>query len=335
MSEPWPDIPALETAGWTALAVASICGSALCSGIELGLYSLNRVRLDLRVAGRSPGSAILKNEIEHPARLVSTLLIGNSAFHYVFAASTGALLAAGGLSDAATLAVNFAIVAPLLLIFGEALPKELFRVEADRLTYVFARPLRLLRAALTLLGVLPLVAAVARAVERAAGLKPDEHLSDARQRMAVLLKEGASSGAISESQSSLVDRALSLRDATVEDEMVPWDQVRRVSLDTDRARLVRFAANQPSSRLPVVDRSGRAVGILRQLDLYTSAPDLPLQQLLTPPVRLDPETPVLDAIQIILTSPAKMGIVERDGRAIGIVTAKDLAEPLTGELPDW
>ena len=337
MSDPLPAMSAIETVGWWALGLTSLAGSALCSGIELGLYSLNRVRLDLRAGARSPDgrAAILKDEITHPGRLVSTLLIGNSAFHFLGAAASGALIAGSGLSDTGAMAVNFAIVAPVMLVFAEALPKELFRVEADRLTYIFARPLRLLRALFTVTGVLPLVAVASRLTERAAGLKPDEHLGDARQRMAMLLKEGAASGPLSESQSTLVDRALSLRDATVGDEMVPWDQVRRVSIDTDRARLVRFAAGQPSSRLPVIDRAGRVVGVLRQIDLYTSPAEVPLEQFLSPPVRFDPDTRVLDAVQTLLTSPARLGIVERDGRAIGIVTAKDLVEPLTGELPDW
>ena len=337
MNHDVPDMSTLEAIGWTALGVVGLAGSALCSGMELGIYSLNRVRLDLRIAARPPrpSATIIKDEIQHPGRLVATLLIGNNLFHYLIASASTAILAGAALSDAGAVAANFAIILPLVLVVGEALPKELFRVEADRLTYVFARPLRLMRAVFSLIGILPLVSVVARLAERLAGLKPDEHLGDARQRMALLLKEGASSGALSESQTSLVDRALALRDETVEDEMVPWDQVRRLSSDTDRARATRFAASQPSSRLPVVDRAGRVVGILRQIDLYTTPSDVPLEQLLTPPVRFDPETRVLDAVQTLLTSPSRLGVVERDGRAIGIVTAKDLVEPLTGELPDW
>jgi len=337
MSDPMTSTQIIETIGWWSLGLVSLAGSALCSGIELGLYSLNRVRLDLRAGAHPPqrSAVMLKDEIQNPARLVSTILIGNNAFHFLVAASSAAIFAGANLSDAQAAALNFAVVAPILLIFSEALPKELFRVEADRLTFVFARPLRLLRVLFTVTGVLPLVAAIARLTERAAGLKPDEHLGDARQRMAMLLKESAPASQLSESQSSLFDRALALRDETVEDEMVPWERVRTITAETDRARAVRVVSAQASSRLPVVDRAGRVVGVLRQIDLYTTPPDVPLERLLTTPVRFDPDTPVLDAAQTLLSSPARLGIVERDGRAIGIVTAKDLVEPLTGELPDW
>jgi CBS domain containing-hemolysin-like protein len=30
-----------------------------------------------------------------------------------------------------------------------------------------------------------------------------------------------------------------------------------------------------------------------------------------------------------------MGVVERNGAGVGIVTQKDLVEPLTGDLRDW
>lgn len=327
----------VETAGWWGLALVGLLGSAVCSGAEMGCYTLNRVRLHLRAHRHPPDHAarLLKAEIDRPARLVSTVLIGNNVFNYCGAVATATLLERAGMSDPVVLTVEILVLTPVLLIFGDALPKELFRLEADRLTYAFARPLALMRRFFTLLGVLPLVQACARWAERLAGLKSEgEHLGDARQRMAMLLKEGGASGVLSESQATLLDRALSMRETTVEDEMVPWDRVARLLVDWDPARIMQAVRGQARSRLPVIDHTGRVIGVLRLVDLYVR-PGVPLTDLLTEPARLQPELPVLEALRPVTLAQGRLGIVERHGRPVGLVTAKDLVEPLTGELPDW
>ncbi len=299
-----------EMIGWWLLGILGVAGTALCSGVEMGSYTLNRVRLNLRVLRSPPDHAarLLKRELDEPGRMVTTLLIGNNIFHSITAAAAAALLSAAKLSELGLVVANFFVVAPALLIFGEAVPKEIFRVEADRLTYRFARPLATFRWLLTIIGVLPLLTWCAKSAERLAGLTGEtvEGAGNPRQRMALLLKEGALSGALSALQTTLVDRA----------------GVRR------------YAADQPSSRLPVVDRAGKVVGVLRQIDLHTR-PLATLAQLMREPPRLPPEMPVPDALGIVMHSEARLGVVERQARPIGIVSARDLAEPLTGELADW
>lgn len=318
---------------WSLIAVGGI-GSCLASGLELGSYSLNRVRLMLRAGSGADRSArLIRSELDKPDRLLATLMIGNIASGALITYAVHALMQ--GESQARIMLVNVALVAPLMFVFCEAIPKELFRVDADRLTYPFALPLVLFRAVLTWIGVIPIAMGAARLVERLAGFRGQgEHFSDARQRMALLLKEGGSGGVLSESQSTLIDRALTFRSTLVGDEMIPWNQVRTLSIDWDRARMVRFAAAQASSRLPVLDSRGRVLGVLRQIDLHTF-PDAPIESLLRRPATLHPSMGVLDALRRIQAADAPLGIVERDARPIGMVTAKDLVEPLTGDLPDW
>lgn len=324
---------ALTLLWWCVIALGSI-GVMLVSGIELGCYSLNRVRLALRAGSAGDRAArLIKSELEKPDRLLATLMIGNVAFSALITNATHALMK--GESELRIVLVNLLVVAPLAFVFCEAIPKELFRVDADRLTYPFALPLAAFRSLLTYTGVMPIVMGSARLVERLAGFGAQgEHLSDARQRMALLLKEGGSGGVLSESQSSLIDRALTFRSTLIGDEMIPWMQVRTLSIDWDRAKIIRFAAAQPSSRLPVVDAKGRVLGVLRQIDLHTF-PDAPIENLLRRPAMLSPSMGVLEALRRIRAADAPLGIVERDARPIGLVTAKDLVEPLTGELPDW
>ncbi|MCC6969047.1 MAG: DUF21 domain-containing protein [Phycisphaerales bacterium] len=322
-----------ERVGWWALLGFGVVLSTLASGVEMGCYSLNRVRLMLRASNpRDTAARRIRVELERPDRVLSTLMIAQTLAGAMVTQSLVALLGARG--DGEIFLLNVLVVAPLMFIFCDAGPKELFRLEADRLTYRFAWPLSTLRVLFTYTGVMPALMGGARLIERVLRIPSDNtHIADARQRIALLLKEG-SDGVLSESQSSLIDRALTFRSTLIGDEMIPWSQVRTISIEWDRARMVRVAAAQASSRLPVVDSKGRVLGVLRQIDLHTF-PEVSIESLLRRPAMLSPSMGVLDALRRIRGADAPLGIVERDARPIGLVTAKDLVEPLTGELPDW
>lgn len=325
-----------ELALWWTLMLVALTASSCFSGVEVGCYTLNRVRLDLR-AGRTsrPDRAahVLKSELEQPDRLLAALLIGNNIVNYLGALAMTTLLETGGRTPGQVAVITTLVLTPVLFVFGEALPKELFRVEADSLTYRFARVLSGMRIVLTLTGVLPLARVMSRAIEVAAGLKA-EHISDARQRVAALLKEGAGQGELSEAQVSLVDRALVFGRVRVSDEMVRWAKVRSVPLECSRVQAMRAIGSVSHARIPVVNKAGVVVGVLHQADLHTR-PDQSVAQLMTPPVRVKAQTPARDALLAIRRARTGVAIVEdASGRPVGLVTIKDLIEPLTGEIAD-
>lgn len=321
---------------WWSLAALGILGSALCSGAEMGCYSVNRVRLDLRAGDARPDrlARLLRREISRPDRLLPTVLIGNNGFHFLLSVATTALLTGAGHSDTAIATINTLVLTPIVFIFGETLPKVAFREHADRLTYAVAPWLKAMRLLFTATGIVPALGLLIRAVRRVLRLPAQDVLIDPRARIAYLLKEGASEGALSQTQSTLIDRALAFRKTTVSAEMVPWSRVVAYPASWDRARMLRMIAQSPHSRVPLTDPAGRVVGVLRQIDLYLN-PDASPAQLAVPVARLSPATSVHEALRRLRASPSRVGIVEHHARPIGLVAVKDLVEPLTGELADW
>lgn len=319
---------------WGGVYVAAVGTAALINGVELGCYSVNRVRLDVRAERDKPAdirARRLRRELSKPDVLLSTLLIAANVMGFVGAVALTEVFERSGMSKAGTAVLSAAVLGPCLFVFGDAVPKELFRVNAERLTYALSGPLTGLRLGLTYTGVLPVVRGLTRLAERALGLQ-GEGISDARQRIAQLLKEGAGAGVLSESQVSLMDRAMLLRGVKVRDEMVPWTSVRVIAADADRGRLLRVLGDVPHVRLPAVDRSGRVVGVLRQIDLHLR-PEVAPAALLREPARLRETWGVREALVAVRASPARLGIVEDDaGKPVGVVTPKDLIEPLTGEI---
>ena len=60
--------------GYGVLSLLGVVFSALFSGLETGLYTLNRVRLLVRAGRRDPSAMRLHEELEHPNRLLTTLM---------------------------------------------------------------------------------------------------------------------------------------------------------------------------------------------------------------------------------------------------------------------
>jgi putative hemolysin len=316
-----------------AMLVLTFAASALASGMEIGSYAVNRVRLDLR-SGRTPpddGARILAGELRFPARLLATLLISNNIVNAIAAEATSSLLTASGYGNVTIAIINTLVLGPLLFVLGDAVPKELFRVEADRLMPLFSRALRLVRVLLTIIGILPLVRWVTSLLERL--LKLPRNASDsARERMAMLLKEGAGHGVLSESQVSLLDRALAFRDVKVEDEMVEWRDVIVLPASGERSRMLDLVAGSTHTFFPLVDRTGRVIGVLRHLDLYTQTKRSP-HECVQSAVYVRVATPAREAMAMLHRARSKIAIVvDASDRPLGIVTARDLVRPLTGDL---
>jgi CBS domain containing-hemolysin-like protein len=325
----------LELVGYAALALVGFTLSALFSGIETGVYTLNRVRLTVRVAQRDPAARRLKRELDNPNRALSTVLFGTNASNYAASYGLAALLHHFGLEDWTLIAVEAAVFTPLLFVFAETLPKDLFRTHTDSWTYRLSGPLVVARWGLVLCGFLPIVYGFGQLASRLFGASTERVVS-ARQHMSHLIKEGMGAGLLTESQTTLADRALATRARTVGNEAVAWSKVVTVPESADRALREAIMRRSPYSRFPVIDQAGRVQGILTLLDALLE-PARTTTELLRDATTFGSSTPLRDALATLRARRQTMAIiVGPDGMSpIGLVTLKDLVEPITGELAAW
>ncbi len=142
-----------------ALLLIGILASAFFSGIETGVYSMNRLRLSLLAERQGQVRAkLLHSIVSREDLLLCVFLIGNNLANGL-TAQVGEILASGWLPDPRWSAVVTALLlTPVLFMTSEAVPKHLFRLHSESWPYASARTLslsRLLLAPLVLL-VLPL-----------------------------------------------------------------------------------------------------------------------------------------------------------------------------------
>lgn len=314
---------------FSLMVLAGVTLSALCSGIETGVYTLNRVRLALRVARGERRALILRDEIDRPNRLLSALLIANTIASDVVAIGMSHLFDGLSMGPIASVVVNTIVVVPLLFIFGEVLPKDLFRRIADRAILPMAPSLRAGRLLLTWCGLVPLVQGVSAIVLKRLGATAESTLSS-RQRVARLFEEGAGSGVLTEDQVSLAERVMGVAGRTVSERMVPWRRTLTLRSDADRRTNAAILRQGRFSRFPVVGADGRVVGVVASLDLLT-APDRPVADMLHAACWVTPETKLLDALEALRRDRAKLGLVGDPSRPpVGVISLSDLVEPLVG-----
>ncbi len=322
---------------WSVLMTAGFLGSALFSGMETGAYRLNRVRLYVQSAQGRSSARSLERVVSKPASLIGTLLIGNNLCNYAGTAGLGVILNAMDLPVWQAVVVNTLLVTLILFIFGETLPKDLFAANADRLMYPLARLLVVLRTLFTWTGLLPIVVALSALAVRLVG-KAEGGALTPRKRVAQMVNEGAGVGLISSEQTAIAQRALALSNRRLLAECTPWSSVVTVSADSGWQALRRLAKQTPRSRLPVIDSRGGVLGVTDLIDalLIDKAETKPAAAAMQPAVGLPGDMTVKQALTRLQREHIGLAIVMgADGRPAGVVTVKDLIEPLTGELKHW
>ncbi|MEM1329494.1 MAG: CNNM domain-containing protein [Planctomycetota bacterium] len=328
---------------WAAIGLAGVVGSAVFSGLETAFYAANPVRRAIRASAGDASAGLAEREYANRSGVLATLLIGNNLFNYLGSIGVAALLTAAGMGEIGILVVSAVVLTPLLFVFGESVPKELARRFADAFSELAALPLRVIRLGLTGLGILPLVLLFARAATRLTPVGGEGPAPlEPRARVAALLQESAGFGAITAKQADLVERSLALEQATVGEEAVAWADVQLASIDWDHDTALQRLAGSRHSRVPVVDRRGQPIGVLTQIDLYLN-PGASVRDVVEPVLTLDPSISVRDGIEAMQQQSARLAVVvtgdgsarQRRARPRGIVTLKDLVEPLTGELQAW
>ncbi|MDG2422520.1 MAG: CNNM domain-containing protein [Phycisphaerales bacterium] len=318
--------------GWILMGLfvlVGVIGSALYSGAETGLYTLSRVRLDVRSSEGDRRARSLKRLVAKPALMLAVLLLANNICNYMGSYGIAGMLNASGFTPGQSVVINAIILVPLLFVFGEVLPKDLFRQNTDRWSYSCAGLIEGTRRLLTWTGLAPLVAAVGSKLGH-----DDSTIVPARQRMASLLREGMSIGVLTESQTELVDRALLLRDRPVINEMIAWESVQTITADADASTRSEIASSQSHTRLPVVDEKGHVTGIVSIIDLLLH-PEQSMTEQLQRPVVISTTLTVQEAMAHLRDHQASMAIIQEGDKPRGIVTMKDLVEVLIGELTAW
>ena len=320
-----------ESFVWIALLLAvGIFFSAFFSGTETGFYRATRVRLVLDALGGSITAKCMLWMINRPSIFVATTLIGNNLANYVTSAAIviGAerLFRGSYFAEFAEMLAPL-VLAPLVFVYGELLPKNLFFHAPNRLLRAVG-PLFLICAVL-FLPLSLLVWALNKVLQTILGESPQRvRLTLARKELQQVLSEGHQVGLLRPSQQHLAQSLFSMAEQKAIHSAIPAGRITRISHDMNKADVLRLAHRQKVSAYPVEGSDGNLIGYLRVIDLY-------LQEAaeiddIRPLIEIPDDENHLSALMRLQAAGESMGRIVNasSGETVAIVTTKQLSEPL-------
>jgi putative hemolysin len=316
-----------------------IAMSAFAAAAETGSYTLNRLRLRVRSEQGDSQARRLDALMRRHEDLVISLILTNVAADYLATVCTAVLLLRAAVAPQWVDVYTTAILTPLLLVYGAMVPKDWFQREADRWMYPLALPLRGLVAAARGSGLVWALRALPGAILRV--IDPDRaaqvDVLSSRGHVERLLHEGAARGGLSEFQRDTMGRIMGMSVVRLGTVMVPRERAAMVPIDIPRDDFLRIARMSHFSRLPVYRGDPRrVVGVVSVFDVLTDAQRRPITEHLHPPLLLSAELTVSAGLIRLQRAHQFMAIiVNRREECVGLLTMKDLAEEIVGELEAW
>lgn len=326
--------------------------SAFYSGSETALVSVNKIRINQLVESENTKASIIHRLVESPQRMLALTLVGTNLANVLIAQFGEGLVSRGFPNLTVTLqgAIATVGITTLLLIFGEILPKTIFRVKADALALRYAYLLRLSEWVLA-----PLIYFVQTLTQFI--VKPGDKGSsrpspDAqREELRLLATMGERSGNLYTDQRRMIHSLLNLQDRTVEQVMVPLVDIVAIEKNTRCEDFLQIAADSGFSRIPVYEeRIYNTVGVVNLLDViyndvesetasnsHDESDTLP--ETVEPFIRKVlhvPESKNINALlkEIQHTRHTMVFAVDEYGGTVGLVTIEDLVEEIVGEFSD-
>ncbi|TNE91223.1 MAG: HlyC/CorC family transporter [Deltaproteobacteria bacterium] len=311
-----------------AIVLACLGLQAFFSGSEMALVSADSLKLSARAKEGNRGAELALSMLEAETRLLGTCLIGTnlSLITGTTVASLVILARPGAQPWLPT-----AIMVPMLLVFGEALPKTVGNYHGTTLAPYLARPLRIAQLLFTPL--LALVTAWDRLLSSVTGVVDSAGVT--RQEILLLLDE-KSDGPIAEGDVRLIKRIFQITETPVEDVMTPLVQVHALAEDADVAEAVQAFIRTGHSRLPIYrDRVDNLIGVLHHQDVLFGDADASITDL----VREASYVPESKRVDELIREMREirvhfMVVVDEYGGGVGVITLEDLLEEVVGEIHD-
>ncbi|MCH7833533.1 MAG: HlyC/CorC family transporter [Proteobacteria bacterium] len=316
------------------LLVALLLLSAFFSGSETALMSLNRYKLRHRAREGHRGAKLAERLLQRPDRLLGLILLGNNLAN--FSAAALVAIIAFKLGGQPAVALGTLILTLVVLIFSETAPKTLAALHPERVAFPAAMiyyPLSKITYPLVWLinvasnGVLYLFGVRDNSV-------PSHSLSHEELRTVV----HEAGGRISNRYRQMLISILDLEKVTVDDIMVPHNEIVGIDLDDDIHVIERIIATSQHTRLPVYeDNIDKVVGILhlrRLANLAQHSLDKDaLKRLLEEPYFVPEGTPLsMQLVQFQRRRERVALVVDEYGDIQGIVTLEDILEEIVGEF---
>ena len=241
-----------------ALLIILLLLSAFFSSSETGLMSLNRYRLR-HLAKKNHGAAAANKLLQNPDRLIGLILLGNN-FVNILASSIATIIALR-LGGQAAIAIGAGLLTFVVLIFSEVAPKTVAALYPEKIAFpaalIYTPLLKLLYPVVWIINVL--ANTLLRLFRINLDQTSDENLSPEELRTVV----NEAGTLIPKRHQNMLLSILDLEKVTVEDIMVPRNEINGIDLNDDWSVTLELLTHSQHTRLTVFrDDINQVVGFI-------------------------------------------------------------------------
>lgn len=318
---------------WSIVFLALLGLSFLFSGFENGIISVNMLELESKAKKDKSSSRLLAN-LRHPDKLLGTTLLGNNVVNILLA--TLSTYVAKTYIKAFDARYTALFIGAIVLVFGEVVPKLIFRDHADafvpkvfpfmQFVYFVFKPL--------ILGVSWLNAKLRKWLKITEGNDFNYLTKDDLSYLISLTKDDPAD----EPQIDMIEDALDFTEQVARNVMVPRTELVAISETATVSEAIDIAREEGYTRYPVYGKDLDDIkGILIIYDVlkreYTA--ETPLSNLIHQPF-FTPENTNLDVLLREMQKHRRSIaiVVDAYGGTSGIVTMEDIMEEIFGDIAD-
>ena len=314
-----------------------LLAEALFSGAEIAIVSADRARLRAKAEEGNRGASLALDLLEKPEWLMGTILTCHNA-SFVTNVSLATIAAINFVGPTYGEALSIALVIPVLVVFGEVVPKGYCQDRADTLAPLLARVVwgaRLL--------VYPLVWLISALIGAALGLGTRNGESTpfvTRQELESLMEE-QSDGDVQVLERKMIGRIFTFGDLDMENVLVPIVDLSAVDEESTVGEVIEKIEDDGHSRILIYrENLHHIVGVVHARDILGLGADaagrLRGKEGLIRSAYFVPETKPADSLlDELMSRKEKMAVVvDEYGACTGIVTMEDLVEEIVGDIAD-
>ncbi len=312
-----------------------LCCSALISGAEVALFSLTRTDIDNHPDGESRPFQIILQLLEHPKKLLATILVANNFINIAVVllfAYLGDFIFENVTNTTVKFVLEVIVVTFLILLFGEILPKIYASRNNLKFAGIMAYPLKVLDILLTPLSS-PMRNITTGIHKRLGRQKSNLSVDQLSQALELTSHEDTS-----KEEKKILEGIVSFGNTDTKQVMRPRIDIFALNVDQKYAEILPEIVANGYSRIPVYEENVDQIkGILYVKDLlpYIDRKQFNWTSLLREPFFV-PENKKLDDLMAEFQEKKVhlAVVVDEYGGTSGLISLEDIIEEIVGDISD-
>jgi CBS domain containing-hemolysin-like protein len=227
------------------------------------------------------------------------------------------------------------VFTPLLLVFGEIVPKSVYQQKSDSLAPVIIYPLRW--SSFLFYPIIFIFSRVARIGGRLVGGKTRQTVFITREQLRTVLEMADRGSNVDSFDRRRIRRAIRFADTLVGEAMIPIADMTAISRDQTTKYAISLVRRHGYNRLPVYEgNTSNVIGVVT-LDTWslmeTSLAERSLSEFIKPAYYVSPLQTIDELLPLLRNRDDHMAIVvDEFGSAVGMITMEDILEEVVGEI---